>query len=105
MRLHRICGVRFRSHLRSYARAYAYRGLTAFASLSMAVSVRINDAAIVFFMFAAQQNIDAIDELENHIGVSGGSRWRLAYGVDIPPTSGILFQYLPQDIQLMPSEG
>ncbi|MET0002948.1 MAG: hypothetical protein ABW087_04940 [Candidatus Thiodiazotropha sp.] len=38
MRLHRICGVRFRSHLRSYARAYAYRGLTAFASLSMAVS-------------------------------------------------------------------
>ncbi|MET0002507.1 MAG: hypothetical protein ABW087_02695 [Candidatus Thiodiazotropha sp.] len=39
MRLHRICGVRFRSHLRSYARAYAYRGLTAFASLSMAVSV------------------------------------------------------------------
>ncbi|MET0002963.1 MAG: hypothetical protein ABW087_05015 [Candidatus Thiodiazotropha sp.] len=40
MRLHRICGVRFRSHLRSYARAYAYRGLTAFASLSMAVSVR-----------------------------------------------------------------
>ncbi|MET0005421.1 MAG: hypothetical protein ABW087_17565 [Candidatus Thiodiazotropha sp.] len=40
MRLHRICGVRFRSHLRSYARAYAYRGLTAFASLSMAVSGR-----------------------------------------------------------------
>ncbi|MET0005896.1 MAG: hypothetical protein ABW087_20005 [Candidatus Thiodiazotropha sp.] len=40
MRLHRICGVRFRSHLRSYARAYAYRGLTAFASLSMAVSDR-----------------------------------------------------------------
>ncbi|MET0002010.1 MAG: hypothetical protein ABW087_00085 [Candidatus Thiodiazotropha sp.] len=42
MRLHRICGVRFRSHLRSYARAYAYRGLTAFASLSMAVSDRKN---------------------------------------------------------------
>ncbi|MET0005806.1 MAG: hypothetical protein ABW087_19550 [Candidatus Thiodiazotropha sp.] len=41
MRLHRICGVRFRSHLRSYARAYAYRGLTAFASLSMAVSVGV----------------------------------------------------------------
>ncbi|MET0006008.1 MAG: hypothetical protein ABW087_20605 [Candidatus Thiodiazotropha sp.] len=41
MRLHRICGVRFRSHLRSYARAYAYRGLTAFASLSMAVSGRL----------------------------------------------------------------
>ncbi|MCG7881680.1 MAG: hypothetical protein JAZ17_25845 [Candidatus Thiodiazotropha endolucinida] len=35
MLLHRICGVRFRS----YARAYAYRGLTTFASLSMAVSV------------------------------------------------------------------
>ncbi|MET0004644.1 MAG: hypothetical protein ABW087_13580 [Candidatus Thiodiazotropha sp.] len=42
MRLHRICGVRFRSHLRSYARAYAYRGLTAFASLSMAVSGRVS---------------------------------------------------------------
>ncbi|MET0005649.1 MAG: hypothetical protein ABW087_18735 [Candidatus Thiodiazotropha sp.] len=45
MRLHRICGVRFRSHLRSYARAYAYRGLTAFASLSMAVS----DSCKVYF--------------------------------------------------------
>ncbi|MET0005912.1 MAG: hypothetical protein ABW087_20095 [Candidatus Thiodiazotropha sp.] len=42
MRLHRICGVRFRSHLRSYARAYAYRGLTAFASLSMAVSESVS---------------------------------------------------------------
>ncbi|MET0002484.1 MAG: hypothetical protein ABW087_02565 [Candidatus Thiodiazotropha sp.] len=47
MRLHRICGVRFRSHLRSYARAYAYRGLTAFASLSMAVSERPQATASV----------------------------------------------------------
>ena len=38
MRLHIACGVRYRSHLRLYARAYAYRGLRALASLSMARS-------------------------------------------------------------------
>jgi hypothetical protein len=40
MRLHMPFGVRYHSHLRPYARAYAYRGLRALASLSMARSVR-----------------------------------------------------------------
>jgi hypothetical protein len=36
--LHMPFGVRYHSHLRPYARAYAYRGLRALASLSMARS-------------------------------------------------------------------
>jgi dienelactone hydrolase len=38
MRLHMPYSVRYRSHFRSYARAYAYRGLRALAPLSMARS-------------------------------------------------------------------
>ena len=36
----------YRSQFRPYNRAYAYRGLTAFASLSMAVSERLLIAAV-----------------------------------------------------------
>ncbi|MET0002167.1 MAG: hypothetical protein ABW087_00905 [Candidatus Thiodiazotropha sp.] len=62
MRLHRICGVRFRSHLRSYARAYAYRGLTAFASLSMAVSDRVLAGLVAIMRWGqlSQMRVDII---------------------------------------------
>ena len=59
MRLHIAFGVRYRSHLRPYARAYAYRGLRAFASLSMARSVRWKDkgAKIVLSLRALTQTV------------------------------------------------
>jgi hypothetical protein len=53
MRLHMTFGDRFRSHLRSHARAYAYRGLRAFASLSMARSERLTMNNQVYLLIGA----------------------------------------------------
>ncbi len=66
--------------------------------------IRIDDAAIVLGMFAAQQGVDLTEE-GSHFACVSGTLWRrLPYGIQIPARTCLFAHPLPEGIQMMPTQ-